>query len=110
MALLEGQIGDAPFKSIPGFKVGHPAYLNWDTEFDRKKIKNREWPASKGTPLLFCSRRGYYAGLLNVFGAHTTLQKLYPFEQPGRRVMVYTASELLSTEVPIAHLSKMRRG
>jgi uncharacterized protein len=29
------------------FKDGHPAYLNWDSEFDKKKIKNREWPRTE---------------------------------------------------------------
>ncbi len=29
---------------IHDFYDGHPAYLNWDSGPDRKKIKNREWP------------------------------------------------------------------
>ena len=25
----------------------HPAYLNWDFDFHKKKIKNREWPKNE---------------------------------------------------------------
>lgn len=32
---------------IPNYHDGHPAYLNWDSEFDRKKIKQREWPRTE---------------------------------------------------------------
>lgn len=32
---------------IPKYKDGHPAYLNWDSEFDKKKIKDQEWPKSE---------------------------------------------------------------
>jgi len=31
---------------IKNYRDGHPAYLNWDSELDKKKIKNREWPKS----------------------------------------------------------------
>ncbi len=29
---------------IKNFFDGHPAYLNWDSDLGRKKIKNRDWP------------------------------------------------------------------
>ncbi len=29
---------------IKNFLDGHPAYLNWDSDLGRKKIKNRDWP------------------------------------------------------------------
>lgn len=32
---------------IKNFFDGHPAYLNWDSDLGRKKIKNREWPKSE---------------------------------------------------------------
>lgn len=32
---------------IPKYKDGHPADLNWDSEFDKKKIKDQEWPKSE---------------------------------------------------------------
>lgn len=32
---------------ITNYHDGHPAYLNWDSELDRKKIKQREWPRTE---------------------------------------------------------------
>lgn len=32
---------------IANYYDGHPAYLNWDSELDRKKIKQREWPRTE---------------------------------------------------------------
>ncbi|MFZ4715883.1 MAG: AAA family ATPase [Bacteriovoracaceae bacterium] len=34
-------------KLIKNYHVGHPAYLNWDSNIDRGKIKNRDWPKSE---------------------------------------------------------------
>lgn len=35
---------------IKKYQDGHPAYLNWDDQFQRNKIKNKEWP--KAEPLI----------------------------------------------------------
>ncbi len=35
---------------IKNYAADHPAYLNWDSEFHRRKIRNREWP--KTEPLI----------------------------------------------------------
>lgn len=32
---------------IKNYRDEHPAYLNWDSEEDRKRIKSREWPKSE---------------------------------------------------------------
>ena len=32
---------------LKNYSDGHPAYLNWDLERHRRKIKNHEWPASE---------------------------------------------------------------
>lgn len=32
---------------IPNYRDGHPAYLNWDSELDRNKIRKREWPRTE---------------------------------------------------------------
>lgn len=32
---------------IPGYRDQHPAYLNWDSDVDRRKIKEREWPSTE---------------------------------------------------------------
>ncbi len=37
---------------IRNFKDGHPAYLNWDDEFDKRKIKMREWPKAEALIVL----------------------------------------------------------
>ncbi|MEK6624521.1 MAG: AAA family ATPase, partial [Bdellovibrionota bacterium] len=29
---------------IKDYQDEHPAYLNWDSDIDRSKIRNREWP------------------------------------------------------------------
>jgi predicted AAA+ superfamily ATPase len=29
---------------IKGYHDEHPAYLNWDSEFDRARLRNRDWP------------------------------------------------------------------
>ncbi len=32
---------------ISNYRDGHPAYLNWDSELDRNKIRQREWPRTE---------------------------------------------------------------
>jgi predicted AAA+ superfamily ATPase len=51
MVFLGGprQVGKTTFAQslISGYRDGHPAYLNWDSSEDRKKILNHEWPAEE---------------------------------------------------------------
>lgn len=47
---------------------GHPAYLNWDSEIHRSKIKNREWPKTEKLIILdeihkFKNWRNFIKGL-----------------------------------------------
>jgi len=59
---------------IADYRDEHPAYLNWDFEPHKKKIKNREWPKSE--PLIIFDEihkfknwrtliKGYYDTLKN---------------------------------------------
>ena len=53
---------------INNYKDGHPAYLNWDSDLDRRKIRNREWPKSEKLIILdeihkFKSWRNFIKGL-----------------------------------------------
>jgi uncharacterized protein len=32
---------------IKNFHDSHPAYMNWDSELDRQRVKHREWPRSE---------------------------------------------------------------
>lgn len=43
------QVGKTTFAQglIPGFRDGHPAYLNWDAPEDRSIIRSASWPRSE---------------------------------------------------------------
>lgn len=64
---------------IKGFVDGHPAYLNWDSDFDRKKIREREWPSSERLIVLdevhkFNNWRNFIKGLYDTLkNTHTFL-------------------------------------
>jgi len=51
MVFLGGprQVGKTTFAQslISNYHDGHPAYLNWDSSEDRKKILTQEWPANQ---------------------------------------------------------------
>ena len=51
MVFLGGprQVGKTTFTQglLPSYKDEHPAYLNWDSTEDRRKILAREWPATE---------------------------------------------------------------
>jgi len=55
---------------IKNFRDEHPAYLNWDSDIDRNKIKNREWPKNEKLIILdeihkFKNWRNFVKGLFD---------------------------------------------
>jgi predicted AAA+ superfamily ATPase len=67
---------------IPKFSDGHPAYLNWDSEFHRIKIKNQDWPQSESLIVLdeihkFKNWRNFVKGL------YDTLKNTHSFLVTG---------------------------
>jgi len=64
---------------IENFADGHPAYLNWDSDFDRKKIRERQWPRSEKLIVLdeihkFKNWRNFVKGLYDTLkNTHTFL-------------------------------------
>lgn len=64
---------------IKKYQDEHPAYLNWDSDIDRKKIKQREWPKSEKLIVLdeihkFKSWRNFVKGLYDTLkNTHTFL-------------------------------------
>lgn len=61
------------------YQDGHPAYLNWDSDLDRKKIRNREWPKNEKLIVLdevhkFKDWRNFIKGLYDTLkNTHTFL-------------------------------------
>lgn len=67
---------------IKNFADGHPAYLNWDSEFDKKKIKNREWPQAE--PLIVLDEIHKFKNWRNlVKGFYDTLKNSHAFLVTG---------------------------
>ena len=63
---------------ISNYKDGHPAYLNWDLAEHRKKIKNRDWPASEG--LIVLDEIHKFKGWRNLIkGYYDTLKNSHSF-------------------------------
>ena len=67
---------------INNHKDGHPAYLNWDSDIDRRKIRNREWPANQKLIVLdeihkFKDWRNFVKGL------YDTLKNTHTFMVTG---------------------------
>lgn len=63
---------------IKKYKDGHPAYLNWDSDTDRKKIKNRVWPAKE--KLIVLDEIHKFRGWRNfVKGLYDTLKNTHTF-------------------------------
>ena len=63
---------------IKKFKDGHPAYLNWDSDGDRRKIKARQWP--KTEPLIVLDEIHKYKGWRNfIKGLFDTLKHTHAF-------------------------------
>lgn len=67
---------------IKKYKDGHPAYLNWDSDVDRKKIRDRVWPASER--LIVLDEIHKYRGWRNfVKGLYDTLKNTHTFLVTG---------------------------
>ena len=63
---------------IKKFKDGHPAYLNWDSDKDRRKIRAREWPRSES--LIILDEIHKFKGWRNfVKGLYDTLKHTHAF-------------------------------
>jgi predicted AAA+ superfamily ATPase len=63
---------------IPEYHDGHLAYLNWDSDIDRVRIKNREWP--KDSKLIVLDEIHKYKGWRNlVKGFYDTLKNTHSF-------------------------------
>lgn len=67
---------------IKNYVDEHPAYLNWDSDFHRKKIKNREWP--KTEPLIVLDEIHKFKNWRNlVKGFYDTLKNTHSFLVTG---------------------------
>jgi hypothetical protein len=63
---------------IARYKDGHPAYLNWDSDFDRRRLRNREWP--KEEPLIVIDEIHKMRGWRNLIkGLYDTLKNTHSF-------------------------------
>ena len=63
---------------IKDYKDGHPAYLNWDSDFHRKKIKERRWPKSE--PLIVLDEVHKFKNWRNfIKGVYDTLKNTHSF-------------------------------
>jgi len=63
---------------IRKYKDGHLAYLNWDSDIDRKRLKNREWP--KEEPLIVLDEIHKMKNWRNlVKGLYDTLKNTHSF-------------------------------
>ena len=59
-------------------KDGHPAYLNWDSDLHRKKIRERQWPKSE--PLIILDEIHKFKHWRNlVKGFYDTLKNTHSF-------------------------------
>ncbi len=67
---------------IHDYRDQHPAYLNWDSDWDRKKIKNREWP--KNEPLIVFDEIHKFKNWRNyIKGLYDTLKNSHSFLVSG---------------------------
>lgn len=63
---------------IKKYRDGHPAYLNWDSDIDRRKIRGREWPLSE--KLIVLDEIHKFKGWRNfVKGLYDTLKNTHSF-------------------------------
>jgi predicted AAA+ superfamily ATPase len=63
---------------IPDYHDGHPAYLNWDSDFDRKRMKERGW--SKSERLIVLDEIHKFKSWRNlVKGFYDTLKNTHSF-------------------------------
>lgn len=67
---------------IKNYIDGHPAYLNWDSDEHKKKIKERQWP--KNEPLIVLDEIHKYKSWRNmVKGFYDTLKNTHSFLVTG---------------------------
>ena len=67
---------------IKDFADGHPAYLNWDSLSDKKKIRNREWPRTE--PLIVLDEIHKFKNWRNLIkGFYDTLKNSHTFLVTG---------------------------
>jgi predicted AAA+ superfamily ATPase len=67
---------------IKNYQDGHPAYLNWDSDEDKRKIKNREWP--KNEPLIIIDEIHKFKNWRNLIkGFYDTLKNTHSFLVTG---------------------------
>jgi predicted AAA+ superfamily ATPase len=65
-------------KLIGNYSPGHPAYLNWDDDVHRKKIKERAWPATE--KLIVFDELHKFARWRNMLkGLFDTLKEIHSF-------------------------------
>ena len=63
---------------IKKFRDKHPAYLNWDSDEDRRKIRARQWPKSE--PLIVLDEIHKFRGWRNfIKGLFDTLKQTHSF-------------------------------
>ena len=67
---------------IKDFRDGHPAYLNWDSDEDRRKIKAREWPQSERL-IVFDEIHKYKSWRNFIKGLFDTLKHTHSFLVTG---------------------------
>lgn len=67
---------------IKKYHDGHPAYLNWDSDLDRRKIRSREWP--KTEKLIVLDEIHKFKGWRNfIKGLYDTLKNTHKFLVTG---------------------------
>lgn len=67
---------------LKNFREEHPAYLNWDLDEHKAKIKNREWPKSE--PLIILDEIHKYKNWRNLIkGFYDTLKRTHQFLVTG---------------------------
>ncbi|MCY4523473.1 MAG: AAA family ATPase [Halobacteriovoraceae bacterium] len=74
------QVGKATLAQslIKRFQDGHPAYLNWDLDEDRRKIRSKQWPKSE--PLIVLDEIHKYKNWRNfVKGIFDSLKQTHSF-------------------------------
>ena len=73
---------------IKNFHDGHPAYLNWDSDEDRKKIKTRQWPKSEQL-IIFDEIHKYKSWRNFIKGLFDTLKHTHSFLVTGSARLDY---------------------
>lgn len=105
---------------IPNYQDEHPAYLNWDSDIHRKKIKDRQWPKDEKLIVLdeihkFKNWRNFVKGLFDTLkNTHSFLitgsARLDHYRKGGDsllgRYYYYRLHPFSLPELGIGHLNK----